>query len=165
MSCVVADAGPLIALARLDRLSWLPELYGEILVPARVFAELRCDGDRPGAKALHRAHVAGWLQVVETRAPPAALREAPVDPGEAEAIWLAKQRTDLRFLLIDDRRGRQLARQLGLAVVGIAGVLLVAKQEGLIQEIRPLLQELAGIGYYLSAQLCDEILRLAGEAS
>lgn len=163
MSCVVADAGPLIALARIDRLAFLRELYGEALVPARVFAELRIDGERPGARALRRAFAAGWLQVVEASADPAALRELPVDPGEAEAIWLARQRTDLRFLLIDERRGRQLARQFSLPVVGTGGVLLVAKQQGLVREVRSLLQELSEIGYHLSPRLCEEILRLAQE--
>lgn len=165
MSCVVADASPLIALARIEELSILQALYGEVLVPSRVFAELRIGGDRPGAKILNGAHQAGWLQVVETGADLASLRAIPLDLGEAEAIWLAEQRKDLRFLLIDERRGRQLARQRGLAVVGTGGVLLVAKQQKLILEVRPYLQKLFDIGYFLAPGLHQEILRLAGETA
>ncbi|NJL28959.1 MAG: DUF3368 domain-containing protein [Thermoanaerobaculia bacterium] len=165
MSCVVADAGPLIALARIECLPLLHELYGAVVVPPRVLAELGIDSDRPGALALRRALAAGWFEVVEASTDLAALGELPVDPGEAEAIWLARHHTDLRFLLIDERRGRQLARQLGLPVVGTAGVLLVAKQQGLVQEVRSMLLNLSEIGYHLSPRLCAEMLRLAGEDS
>lgn len=163
MSCVVADASPLIALARIGVLTLLRDLYEEVLVPARVFAELQIDGDRPGARSLHVARAAGWLKVVETGADLETLRAIPVDLGEAEAIWFAERRKDLRFLLIDERRGRQLARQRGLTIVGTGGVLLVAKQAGLVAEIRSLLVKLSETGYYFSPQLCGEILRLAGE--
>lgn len=165
MSCIVADAGPLIALARIDALAFLWELYGEVLVPLRVFTELRIGESRPGAMSLRTAQEAGWLRVVETNLSPETLRAIPVDPGEAEAIWLAENSPDLRFLLIDERRGRQLARQRGLAVVGTGGVLLVAKAEGLAPEIRSYLERLAEIGYHLAPRLSEEILRLAGELS
>lgn len=163
MSCVVADASPLIALSRIDGLTFLETLYEEVLVPSRVFAELRIDGGLPGAKSLKSAHQAGWLKVIETGVDLDVLRSIPLDLGEAEAIWLAEQRQDLRFLLIDERRGRQLARQRGLAVVGTGGVLLIAKQQGLVPEVRSYLEKLHRIGYFLAPGLRDEILRLAAE--
>jgi predicted nucleic acid-binding protein len=103
--------------------------------------------------------------MVESGASPEAILAIPVDPGEAEAIWLAKHSPDLRFLLIDERRGRQLARQRGLAIVGTGGVLLVAKAVGLLPEVRSFLDRLTQIGYHLAPRLEAEILRLAGEKS
>ena len=120
---VVADAGPLIALARSDRLSLLASLYGSVLVPETVLVELRVDSDRPGARLLSAALAGGLIQpqalALGCAAELARLRLL-LDAGEAAAILLAKQ-TDCRFLLIDERRGRDIARRRGLPVVGLAG--------------------------------------------
>jgi predicted nucleic acid-binding protein len=86
-----------------------------------------------------------------------------LDAGEASAILLAEQ-TDCRFLLIDERRGREIARRRGLPVVGLAGVLLAAKQSGLLESVGPVLADLSRQGYRLANALVAEVLRLAGEA-
>jgi predicted nucleic acid-binding protein len=86
-----------------------------------------------------------------------------LDAGEAAAILLA-QETACRFLLIDERRGRAIARRRGIPVVGVAGVLLAAKRRGLPASVEPVLTALAHGGYRLSDALVLEVLRLAGEA-
>jgi len=162
---VIADAGPLIGLARTGHLELLHELYGSVLIPPRVVSELRLSQDRPGARALKAAVAEGWLREVELET-----AEKPeganlvVDSGEAEAIALARERP-LRFLLLDERRGRQLARQQGLPVVGTGGVLLAAKHRELIPRIAPALEKLEAAGYRFSEELRAELLELAGEAS
>lgn len=85
-----------------------------------------------------------------------------LDTGEVEAILLAEQVT-CRFLLIDDRKGRRIARQRGLPVVGVAGVLLAAKTRGLLPEVQWVLDELSAVGYRLSPALIERVLALAGE--
>jgi predicted nucleic acid-binding protein len=85
-----------------------------------------------------------------------------LDAGEASAILLAEQ-TDCRFLLIDERRGREIARRRGLPVVGLAGILLAAKQSGLLESVGPVLADLSRQGYRLSDTLVAEVVRLAGE--
>lgn len=160
---IVADAGPLIALARIQRLSLLQQLYGEVVMPAAVQGELQLNTQRPGAQVLTQAIAAGWLRVqtVGNTTELTAL-SPPLDSGEAEAVLLAGQMT-CQLLLIDDWQGRTVAKQRGLPVVGVAGVLLAAKQRGLITDILPVLTELVTVGYRLSPRLVAEVIRLAGE--
>lgn len=66
-------------------------------------------------------------------------------------------------LLIDERRGRKVARQRGIHVIGSGALLLHAKQQGLIDQIGALLDELRAMGYRLSDSLVTELKRMAGE--
>ena len=92
----------------------------------------------------------------------AALREV-LDLGEAEAIALAESYPDAQPL-IDERKGRRMARSLNLRVIGTAGVLLTAKSAGLVSHVRPLLDALINDhGLHLSVALRSAILREAGE--
>lgn len=162
---IVADAGPLIGLARVHRLDLLQELYGFVLIPPAVHDELQVSSGRPGAVQLKSALERGWLQVhnLATSAD-TSLAELMLilDPGEAEAILLAEQ-AGCRFLLIDDRQGRCIAKRRSISVVGVAGILLAAKQCGLIDAVLPVLREMAREGYRLSLELISEVARLTGE--
>ena len=160
---VVADTGPLIALARLGELDLLRRLYGRVAVPPAVKAELAIGSDRPGARALEAALAAGWI-LVHGVSDPVALRELSMllGPGEAEAIAVAAQRR-AQVLLIDDARGRRIARRRGVPVAGVAGVLLAAKSRGEIAAVGPFLRKLSEAGYRLSPRLVTEVLAAAGE--
>ena len=85
-----------------------------------------------------------------------------LDRGEAEAIVLAQ--SEEAKLLIDERKGRAVARRRGVTVIGTGGVLLLAKRADVIDQIAPILDELASHGYRLSDGLRGELLLLAGEA-
>jgi predicted nucleic acid-binding protein len=158
---VVADAGPLIALARIGRLELLNRLYGVVVVPGAVMEELQVDSGRPGASALEAALSTGWLEVMTAPTEAAELKRL-LDSGEAEAIVLAEQ-IACRFLLIDERRGRAVARRRGIPVVGTGGLLLSAKRRGGIGSVTAELERLAENGYRLAPALVEEIRRLAGE--
>ena len=160
---VAADAGPLIALARVQLLSLLQQLYGEVLIPPAVQQELRLGSDRPGAQRLADALQAGWLRVqaLQDVSERAALSQL-IDVGEAEAILLAEQ-VPCRFLLIDERKGRAVAQQRKLPIVGVAGVLLAAKTQALIPAVRPVLADLAALGYRFSSKLVEKVAIMAGE--
>ena len=157
---VVADAGPLIALARTGHLPLLPRLFERVLIPEAVRDELELSSNRPGARALSTALARKrWLVVRKVRADDS-LRAA-LGPGECEAIALASRERAL--LLIDDRKGRRAARAAGVQVIGTAGMLLAAKQKGLLTRVSPVLDQLADAGYRLSDALVRRLRQLARE--
>ena len=159
---VVADAGPLIALARIGRLGLIGDLFDAAHLPPAVHMECTANASRPGARAIEDAVTQGALSV---RAPAESDKLARLhgvlDRGEAEAIQLAAQLG--APLLIDERRGRTAARRMGVRVLGTAGLLLRGKELGHIAAVGPAIEELRQSGYRLAAALVEAILRRAGE--
>jgi predicted nucleic acid-binding protein len=155
---VVADAGPLIALARLEMLPLLPALFSRAWVTETVLAECLAGTDRSEGAVIRAAVVAGHLTV---RPVSAALPAWSIDAGEASAIAAALELG--AGVVMDDRAGRRLASRLGVPVIGALGVLVLAKRAGLIAEIRPLAESLVDSGYYLAGSVIENALRLAGE--
>jgi len=142
---------------------------GEIIVPHTVLAE--CVGEnvpvvaapeRPGAAAISAAVVAGLLTPRDDREAIAKLGPLPMlDAGEAAAIALALELHGA--VLMDERLGRSVAKRHHLPIIGSAGVLLAAKQRGLLPAVKPILEDWQAMGYYLSAALLQEVLARAGE--
>jgi predicted nucleic acid-binding protein len=126
---VVADTSVLCYLALLDCLDILPRRFGAIVIPPEVADECV----QPGAPDKLRAFIGNppdWLRIMD--APMEQISElATLDAGEAAAIRLALSRRET-LLLIDERRGRALAKSLGLAVSGTLGVLADAARRGWI---------------------------------
>ena len=86
-----------------------------------------------------------------------------LDAGEAEVLILARELA--ATAAIDEKRGRHLASELGVPQTGTIGILLAAKQAGLVPFIRPLLNHLIAKGVRVSSRLFEEACRLAGELS
>jgi len=163
MNSVVADAGPLIGLARIGRLNILRKLFGTIVIPPQVFHELELSKDRPGTKAILEAIDAGWIKLEKIKKPNKLKRlHLLVDAGEADAILLALEQ-DSRMLIIDDKKGRKTAKNIGLPIVGTGGILVAAKRAGHLIEVTSVLNDLAGVGYYISPTLSKRIIELAGD--
>jgi len=159
---VASNTGPVIALAKVDRLGLLKALYGVVQVPPAVHRELLVKLG-PEASRIDEA-LNDFLQIapVLSLAPEVERLTQGLGPGEQQAIALAvSERSSL--LLIDDRAGRRVAEQLGIAVTGVVGVLIRAKQDGLIPFVSPLLEEIRRNGYWLSDALVETAGRLAGE--
>jgi predicted nucleic acid-binding protein len=159
---IVADAGPLIGMARVGLLSLLKDLYPAVLIPPKVYDELQISLLRPGYEALTAALHEKWLSVDTPQATAVLWRlRNLLDAGEAEAIALAEQRQ--AKLLIDEKRGREVASNRGIEIVGTGAVLLLAKEAHLLDRVADALDRLAGSGYRLSQRLRFEILQKAGE--
>lgn len=158
---IVANAGPLIALAWLGQLDLLRRLFGEVCVPSAVWDETVGQSPDPAqAQAITRSRWIRKVQVQNSLAVILLLDE--LDPGESEAIVLAQELRAAR-LLMDERLGRRKAVQSGLKVTGTLGILVMAKRVGFVPEVKPLLDRLKEMPLYMSNQLYEEILCLAGE--
>ena len=86
-----------------------------------------------------------------------------LDAGEAQAIVLALE-TNCDLLLMDERIGTNVARQEGLQTIGLVGVLIKAKENGIIKEVREILSDLKQqAGFWLGEKLENQILENLGE--
>lgn len=160
---IIADAGPLIGLARVGLLPLLQALYGTVAVPPQVFQELDVTAARPGSSALRKAAEAGWLVTIGLHDEVERLSlHGQLDAGESAAILLAEQQGSVP-LLIDEKRGRAVARSRKVPVMETGGVLLTAKRQGRIESVRLALGMLADAGYRLAPSLRARLVQLAGE--
>ena len=156
----VADASPLILLAKIDRLSLLHELYGQVLIPPAVVRELRAKQDQT-SPVLER-----FITTATVRAPGNVrlLQDLSgrLGAGESEAIALAAERPDA-LLVMDDAEGRRAAHELGLRVTGLLGVLVEAKGKGLLPAVGPVIDELVASDFWISDVMQRVVLRSVGE--
>lgn len=154
---IVMDAGPLILLAKIDALPVLTALPFRYIVPPTVLRELAA-----GPAFGHPPVDAPWLEVCELREPLPQYARMTLDDGEAAAIQVALEQ-DIRFVCLDDRRGRRLAKALGLEVVGLLGILTRAKRLGVINALQPYVDWLLAAGARYSPELVRDVLENVGE--
>ena len=145
---VVADSTCLIALERIGQIEILPALFESVLIPPAVAQEFGIS--------------LPWLKVerLSDRALAVALKMM-IDDGEAEAITLSQEQKCR--IILDDRQARNVGSHMGLRFIGTVGILLLAKQRGILPTIKPVLQNLDDTGFYVSAALKEEALRLSEE--
>ena len=158
---VVSDSTILIGLAKIGRLELLEKIYGEIFIPNAVFTEVVSRGKgRPGVKEVGSAKWVRKKTVRDSRTVEMFVAELGI--GEAEVLVLGKE-INADWFLLDDPKARNMAMSAGFHLIGLAGVLLLAKQLGLIPSLRPLLDELESKNFRLGAKVRKEILRKANE--
>lgn len=154
---IVMDAGPLILLAKIDALSILTALPFRYIAPPNVLRELAA-----GPAFGHPPVDAPWLEICELREPLSAYAHTALDDGEAAAIQVAMEQ-GIRYICLDDRRGRRVAKALGLDVVGLLGLLTRAKRLGIIDAVRPYADRLVISGARYSPALLRDVLFNLGE--
>lgn len=163
---VVSDTSPIANLVVVGYIDLLPQLFGSVVIPEIVYQELLANGREH--LVTRTVTTANWLEIraVNDRAQVTTLeRDRHLDPGEANAIVLALELKATQ-LLIDERLGRSEAKRLGLRMTGILGVLLAAKRQGLVENVRPILDRLMGeANFWISSRLYEETLAFAGEAT
>ena len=163
---LIADSGPLIALARLDLLYLPGRFFAEVLVTQTVWLEATRKPKYNELEKLERAMQAGVLKLAENPSTspaglPAILFRNSIDAGERTALILALESQGA--LLIDDRRARLAAAELGLPMVGTLGLLAHGRKTGVIGPLQPMLSHLAETGYYLPAEAMAKVLSELGE--
>ncbi len=157
---VVADTSPLSNLHGIGRLALVQRLFGEVIVPPLVAEEL---ADPAGPFPLD-VRVLPWIRVVGPQTAYSSVRGDVLDEGEVQAIAVALEVAADR-ILVDDLEARVEARRLGLRVLGLLGVLVMAKLGGLLSSVRDVIEELqAKTSFRMSTEIIDEVLRKAGEA-
>lgn len=155
---LIADASALIALSACDSLALLDGIFGEVWVPEAVFAEVAI-ADKPQAGRL-RSYLQDKIRTVDMQH--FVFLDAFADAGETAAMLLYKEMA-ADYLLIDDRRGRKVAKINQIKTIGSLGVLLQAKRAGLIPAIAPLLKQIAASPVFMGDALLQTVLDLAGE--
>jgi predicted nucleic acid-binding protein len=154
---IAVNTGPLVALAACGSLELLSTLHTHVLVPRAVADEY----GRGGAGSL-AAPLPGAFEVCELSSGIPLVLTTHLDVGEASAIALALERR-LGLVVIDERRGRLIAREAGLRVTGSLGVLLRAKRESLIPDVRSRIRQMIEHGIWMADALVSAVLREAGE--
>jgi uncharacterized protein len=151
---VISDTSPLTALLSVGATDILPQLFNEVVIPEAVRDELLRSHPR----------LPPWLRVVAVENQAQARQYALlVDVGEAEAIELARELHADR-LLMDERKGRRLAVREGLPVIGILGVVLLARRNKIIPSARALIERLQQeAGMYLAEDIKEAALISVGE--
>jgi uncharacterized protein len=156
---IVSDTSPISNLLQIGEIELLRLTFSRVIIPDAVYREI-CEVEA-NRVALIQLDWIERMTVSDTT-----LRDRlllTVDPGEADAIALAVE-LSADYLLIDEAIGRSVARDLGLNITGLLGVLLRAKRDGHITQIKPYLDKLVNeVGFRLSAALIDDALYQAGE--
>jgi len=138
----------------------LEALFGNVLVPEALFSEVTAL-DKPQSERL-RNYLYGKVRVVDMQR--YVYLDAFADAGETQAMLLYKE-VAADYLLIDDKRGRKVAKINQIKTVGSLGVLLQAKRIGLITRIAPLIEQIAASPVFMSESLIQTVLTLASETT
>lgn len=141
---IISDTSCLIALTRINQLPILKSLFDEIFITEEVQDEF----GTPLPDWIRTKNLINNAQKLEL--------EKLLDSGEASAIALALE-IENSLLIIDELKGRKIASQYNVPIIGTLGILLLAKKENLIVDLNPIIQELSACGFRISKNLVDLI--------
>jgi predicted nucleic acid-binding protein len=157
---VVVNTSPLQYLHQVGQLGLLQKLFGRVIVPGAVAAEIAA-GRQLGV-SLPQLEALEWIDIRSPASPVGGLLAWDLGAGESAVLSLALEHPGSRVVL-DDKLARQAAVHLNLPLLGTAGILLRAKHEGHLSAVQPVLNQLAALGFRLTPQTIRNILDLARE--
>lgn len=149
---VISDASCFIVLEKIGQIELLRKLYGEVIISPKVAQEF--GHSFPGWIAVHQPKNKNESIV--------RLFEDSVDAGEASAIALAVEHKGC-YLILDDNRARKLAASLKIDYTGTLGVIISAKNRGIIPAVRPLFEKILKTNFWVSLKLVEDILKELNE--
>jgi predicted nucleic acid-binding protein len=159
---IVSNTTPLIAFSSLHKFDLLKKLFDKLYIAEAVYHEATIAKKEKDNLSFEIAQ-ADWIQTVKVKdrlAVDVLLDE--LDLGEAETIVLAKE-INADWVLMDEKKGRRKLTQLGLAKIGTIGLLVKAKEIGLLAEIKPEIKTLTETSFNLSESVINTVLRQANE--
>ena len=159
MPKIVSNTTPIISLLKLNRLELFHKIYKQIYIPTAVYNEIEEGKAKGYYKDLSKID---WINIIEIQDKQAVKYFLDLDAGEAEAIVLATE-LNADLIILDEKLGRFHAKHADLKVTGTIGILIKAKSEGLIEKLKPLLNELTDKEVWISEKLKSEILKKVGE--
>lgn len=156
---IVSDTSPITNLYQIGKLYLLESLFKQVIIPSKVFEEL---SELPIQKAFIENQA--WISVQSSQnLVLIEFLEEKLDAGESQAIALALE-LHADYLIIDEIEGREVAEELGLKIVGILGILMRAKENNLINKVKPLMDDLViQAGFRINPKLYSEVLKRANE--
>lgn len=147
---IISDTSCLIVLDRIGHLYILQNIFQNIITTDEVQKEF----GQPLPKWISIQKVINTEKLKEL--------EAIVDKGKASAIALALETPD-SVLIIDEKKGRNLASKYHIQIIGTLKVILIAKQKGIIQSVKPIINQLQQEGFRFSGALLDYLLTQSDE--
>ena len=161
MPCVIVNSSPLISLGKIGQLNILNHLYGDIVIPNAVWAEIMTD--KESKEAIELQSSLSWIRIVDIKNVQAKkLFKSQLHDGEVEVIILGKE-LGADILIIDDKLARNHAKYLGFNVTDTLGLLVAAKTKGIVSEIKPLIDKMVEAGIYVGEDLIKHCLKKADE--
>lgn len=158
---VIANSTPLIALEKIGKLNILKELYGKIYIPYGVYEEVIIGGKEKINNNFIQNN--DFIIIKEIKNEEARkLFLTSLHKGEVEVMILARE-MEADICIIDDFLARKYAKYLNIRITGTMGVLLKAKESGIIKEIKPLLDNLIEEHIYIDKKLYKDVLQIAKE--
>jgi len=156
---IVSDSTTIIAFSRIRKLKLLQQIVGEIIIPEEVSRELfeYKKADVTSIKACK------WIKVKKVKSKNnVELLMTTLDSGEAEVIILSKElKADLA--IIDELSARKVAMMLDLPLIGTVGLLIAAKEKGLIDKVKPIWDEMIAQGIRYGKEFYFKVLEEIGE--
>jgi predicted nucleic acid-binding protein len=159
---VVSDSTILIGLVKIGKLDLLKEIFFKVYIPEEVFKEVVERGKgKPGSKVIKEA---AWIEVKPVKDKiQVNFLLGSLEKREAEVLVLARElETDL--ILLDEEKARKSAVIAGFEIIGLLGLFVLAKNLGLIDEVRPLVDELMIKRFGISDKIIEKTLKKAGES-
>ncbi len=158
---VVSDSSPLIALSAIGLHTLMNQLFGDLVIPTAVSRELHARPDEAFRSDLLSAP---WLEIREPQNHDLVKSlSQTLGKGEAEPIALAIE-LNANLLIIDERLGRRTAARFGITPLGVLGILVEAKNQGLIPAVGPILEQLhRQAGFRVTETLIRRVLSDCGE--
>ncbi len=159
---IISDTTPIISLIKINRLDLLEKLFGEIIIPEAVFKELTTNTAFENEAEIVKKSSFLKISSVQNRKALELLQViSGLDEGESEAIILADELKS-NVLVIDEKKGRKVAKKLGITITGTIGILIQAYNEKMISEIeiKSYLYQLKNNNIRLSDSLIQQAISL-----